>query len=223
MSSRSIPGLTLKAKAAKASRCCSHDGHSADCMQRASSIKALSEASTSTSPSRRGGRKRSSTGAGPHDQAALWPKMGTSTGNVLSGSLRLDTRNASLAPEAGLLAGQKSSPASVTSRPDVNSIWTAWGGDGIIRKRQGPVAQLGERCTRIAEVGGSSPLRSTNERTTSDRWSEGVLSYLRACRAAAGAGLLGYSPTTLGYAHHLGYSPITLMMTRFGRWPSHSP
>src|SRR5690606_12591173 len=91
-----------------------------DCMQRASSIKALSEASTSTSPARRGGRKRSSAGAGPHDQAALWPKMGTSTGNVFSGSLRLDTRNASLAPEAGLIAGQKSSPASVTSRPDVN-------------------------------------------------------------------------------------------------------
>jgi predicted ribosomally synthesized six-cysteine peptide SCIFF len=28
--------------------------------------------------------------------------------------------------------------------------------------RYGPVAQLGERCVRIAEVRGSNPLRSTN-------------------------------------------------------------
>src|SRR5690606_17609162 len=157
MRSCSAPGRTAQGKAARANWCHSQGDHWPACRRRARSRRAVSDATTSIPPARTGGRKRSSARGPPHGGGGPPPRMGTGTGKVLRGSFQPDTGE-------GPPFQQALSRRSVTNRPAANSIWTAGKKDGIIRKRQGPVAQLGERCTRIAEVGGSSPLRSTNEK-----------------------------------------------------------
>src|SRR5690606_40959357 len=50
---------------------------------------------------------------------------------------------------------------------------------GRRQRHPGPVAQLGERCVRNAEVGGSSPLRSTTKSPLGSRFPEGVAFFVR--------------------------------------------